>query len=135
MRAPPAIENRSYSLHYRRKHHATKCCQTRRLEKAQEAAKVRPVKLVAMLCLGMMATVSAESHGATLRLGFSSAFSGTGPGGLAPWLTATYTDVAGGVQLDIQATSLAAPEGLRSVGSPIAASTGAAGECPGRDAR
>ena len=53
---------------------------------------MRLVSLVAALCHGVVAAPSFEAHGATLSLGFSSVFSGTGPGGLAPWLTATYTE-------------------------------------------
>ena len=76
---------------------------------------MRTLRPVVALCVGAMAMAGFEASGATFSLGFSSVFSGTGPGGSAPWVTATYTDVAGGVQLDIQATGLSTPEGLHSV--------------------
>ncbi|MFN0315413.1 MAG: hypothetical protein ACKVQA_10285 [Burkholderiales bacterium] len=74
---------------------------------------MRSYSAVVAICLGALTLPGAQA--ATLTLEFSSVFSGIGPGGSAPWVTAAFTDVAGGVRLDIQAIGISAPEGLHSV--------------------
>lgn len=49
-----------------------------------------------------LAIVTFSASALTVPLGYT--FSGTSPSGTAPWATATFTDVSGGVQLTISAS-------------------------------
>jgi MYXO-CTERM domain-containing protein len=64
--------------------------------------------------VALMLTVLAagrEAGAATISLDFSSVFSGTGPAAAAPWLTATFTDVAPGtVRMQVTAGGLTGQE-------------------------
>ncbi len=59
--------------------------------------------------LGCLLLVACTCYPATI-INLDYVFDGATPGGTAPWLTATFTDVTGGVQLEMTATSLVGVE-------------------------
>jgi hypothetical protein len=68
-------------------------------------------RLIVALVLGLGWMTSANAD--VIKLNFDSVFSGTAPAGVAPWLTATFTDIGiGSVRLEIVASGLS---GLESV--------------------
>lgn len=68
-------------------------------------------RLIVALVLGLAWMTSANAD--VVKLDFSNVFSGVAPAGAAPWLTATFTDIAAGsVRLEILADGLS---GLESV--------------------
>ena len=68
--------------------------------------KIFKTSAVAMLAAGL--AVSAAKADQTFGLDFN--FSGPPPGGATPWLSATFSDIAGGVQLTLSGANLAASE-------------------------
>ena len=66
--------------------------------------------------LGVLVAAAPPVHADTVTLNFQTVFSGTAPAGVAPWLTATFTDVAPGtVQLAINASGLTGSESVDSL--------------------
>jgi hypothetical protein len=64
------------------------------------------MKRIAGICL-LLLLIGAPSSAETITFSFvNPAFSGTSPGGGTPWLTATFTDVTGGVQLTMTVGTL-----------------------------
>ena len=64
------------------------------------------------LLIGLLA-FSGNALAAVVSYRFDSIFSGTAPAGASPWLTATFTDTAGGVQVDVSAAGLSGNENLK----------------------
>ena len=73
------------------------------------AASTLPRGVILTCLLALAQQASAD----TVKLNFSSVFSGTAPAGAAPWLTATFTDIApGSVSLQIVASGLTGQESV-----------------------
>lgn len=72
---------------------------------------MKMAKAVVMMCLAAaMAAFVPEAKAASVTYDYSKVWSGTAPGDTAPWLTAMFADVAGGVKLTLSANSLLSTE-------------------------
>jgi hypothetical protein len=68
-------------------------------------SKICSIVALLVSCIFLLA----GSAGATPQMNFDTVYSGTPPVGNSPWLTATFTDVTGGVVLNLSLSGLTSP--------------------------